>query len=160
MTENDDIQQMKKSAEKYGWRGEIVEMVNTAWQSDNPDEAWKLIAKPENDFEAASYVLFLRISHDSPFPKLGYKKSMRLLTSKEEGKDSFKPKQYIRELCQNALDTIIKDEELIINFCISDDSMIFSHNGRTFIGPRPKTTMGEMGALYEPGITTKSGSFS
>ena len=120
MTENDEMNYKKKNAEKYGWRGEIAEMVLNAGWGSKSDESWKLIEKPENDFEAASYALFRLIFEEKDRTELPHKRTMRLLTSKEEGgKNSFTPQQYIRELCQNALDTIIDGEELIIDFSIS-----------------------------------------
>jgi len=150
---------IKKRAVENGWREEIVEMVLSAWDNSAEPATWGLIANPKNDFEAASFALLFSVNADLGKPELSYKQTMNKLTSKREGAKSFTPQQYIRELCQNALDTIT-EEGLIINFKIDDDSMTFSHNGRSFQGPKKNSPWGEMGSLYEPGFTTKRGSFS
>ena len=67
--------------------------------------------------------------------------------------------KYCRELLQNSIDTADEDSTLEIKLIVKRDKVIWIHNGRPFSGPRGMGQHGEMGSLFSPGATTKSGKF-
>jgi len=150
------------NSEDYGWTPEVSNWYYQALdEKNNPDaEIWSILAQPENAFQAASWWLARKIILDRDVFDIGYRKSIKQLVSKEETQGSFPFTQYIRELCQNALDAVMNDEHLTIELFIDETGMKFSHDGRTFRGPTPSSPEGEMASLYAPGMTTKRGSFN
>jgi hypothetical protein len=150
------------NSEDYGWTPEVSNWYNQALdEKNNPNaEIWSILAQPENTFQAASWWLARKVIQDSMNFEIGYRKQIKHLVSREETQGSFPFTQYIRELCQNALDSIMNDEHLTIELFIDESGMKFSHDGRTFRGPTPTSPEGEMASLYAPGMTTKRGSFN
>jgi hypothetical protein len=150
------------NSEDYGWKPEVSKWYDEALVNKNNPNAdiWNTIQSPENTFQTASWWLARKVIQDGGNFEVGYRKQIKHLVSREEVKGSFPFTQYIRELCQNALDAVMKDEHLTITLKIDESGMIFSHDGRTFQGPKPTTPEGEMASLYAPGMTTKKGSFN
>jgi hypothetical protein len=150
------------NSEDYGWKPEVSEWYDEALANkNNPNaEIWKKIQSPENTFQTASWWLARKVIQDGKNFEVGYRKQIKHLVSREEVKGSFPFTQYIRELCQNALDAVMNDEHLTITLKIDESGMVFSHDGRTFQGPKPTSPEGEMASLYAPGMTTKKGSFN
>ena len=150
------------NSEEYGWKPEVSQWYDEAIKNkDNANaEIWKIIKKPENVFQTASWWLARKVIQDRDNFRLGYRKQIKHLVSREETSGSFPFTQYIRELCQNALDSAMDGENLKITLNIDEDGMFFSHDGRTFQGPKPTSPEGEMASLYAPGMTTKEGTFN
>ncbi len=150
------------NSEDYGWKPEVSQWYDQALENrNNPDaNIWTIIQRPENSFQTASWWLARKIIQDASTFELGYRNQIRHLVSREEAQGSFPFTQYIRELCQNALDSVMNDEHLTIELIIDDSGMVFSHDGRSFKGPTPTSPEGEMASLYAPGMTTKRGSFN
>ena len=150
------------NSENYGWKPELSQWYNNALdEKNNPSaEIWNVLGRPENTFQAASWWLAWKVIQDGNTFEIGYRNQIKHLVSREETQGSFPFTQYIRELCQNALDSVMEDEHLNIELFIDETNMKFSHDGRTFKGPTPTTPEGEMASLYAPGMTTKRGSFN
>jgi len=149
------------NSEEYGWKPEVSQWYADARDNrDNPNNPiWHLLQNPQNSFQAASWWLARRVIKDADSMTVNHRNSIRRLVSREETQGSFPFTQFIRELCQNALDATIPNQPLNITLKIDEDCMLFSHDGRTFNGPTPTSSEGEMASLYAPGMTTKKGSF-
>jgi len=150
------------NSEDYGWMPEAEEWYqSTLGKANDPKaEIWQTIQATQNSFQSASWWLAKKSLIDSEHQSLGYRRQIRLLVSKEETHGSFPFTQYIRELCQNALDARFENEILTIDLSLINEKLTFSHNGRTFTAPKPDSPDGEMASLYAPGATTKKGSFN
>ena len=150
------------NSEDYGWKPEVSQWYNDVLiNKNNPTaEIWKTIQRPENIFQTASWWLARKVIQDKDNLRLGYRKQIKHLVSREETRGSFPFTQFIRELCQNALDSAKDGEDLNITLNIDEEGMFFSHDGRTFKGPIPTSPEGEMASLYAPGMTTKEGTFN
>ena len=149
------------NSEEYGWKPEVSQWYTEARENrHNPNAPiWQLLQNSENSFQAASWWLARRVIKDADSMTVAHRNSIRRLVSREETQGSFPFTQFIRELCQNALDATIPNQPLNITLKIDEDCMLFSHDGRTFNGPTPTSSEGEMASLYAPGMTTKKGSF-
>ena len=150
------------NSEEHGWKPEVSQWYTDAHQNrDNPSAPiWQFLQEPRHRFQAASWWLALHVISDANKMSVGYRSSITRLVSREETVGSFPFTQFIRELCQNALDATIPNQSLNITLKIDDNEMVFSHDGRPFEGPTITSPEGEMASLYAPGMTTKKGSFN
>ena len=66
-------------------------------------------------------------------------------------------KDFISELMQNSLDLeVVEGTELTITLTLEDNGTLrWSHDGPSFVGHRPGTGHGDLGALFKIGGTTK-----
>ena len=149
------------NSEEHGWKPEVSQWYTDAHQNrDNPNAPiWQFLQDPQRRFQAASWWLALHVISDANRMSVGYRTSIKMLVSREETVGSFPFTQFIRELCQNALDATIPNQPLNITLKIDDTGIVFSHDGRAFEGPTITSPEGEMASLYAPGMTTKKGSF-
>ena len=154
----------------FGGSMMATEHINLATQNGWPAWCGELYENSLNDpttfddvrmqrFETASYFLAATVHHSSRQQSLPYLNIIENMLSNSQRE--FDVPLFIRELFQNALDVAEPDRTLKIKLNVSDNELIWEHNGRIFIGPRSASErFGEMASLFDAGSTTKRADFS
>ena len=150
----------KELADDWGW----PEWCATIYKAHD-DASKNGIARDYSDrrlesLTAASFWLLTSVQGDAMKPKVKLRERLEALTTSDDVRLDLG--KFIRELFQNAYDVRPDDLDVPLKFqiYISDKNLMISHNGRAFRGPSDQETHpGEMAALAEVGVSTKTSNF-